>query len=120
MHNFTLVNEPFLITKHPQKQFQATHASMNHSALPRHARELLQPVLDEATKARQKSIQLRGMQFADELADQLLKHGSGMESLYTELKGMLEMNQPDESKIQNTLEKIETMQSWYKKAEVWC
>ena len=88
--------------------------------MPRHAKELLQPVLDEATKARQKSIQLRGMQFADELAHQLLKHGNGMETLYTELKNNVEMNSPDESKINCTLGKIETMQNWYKKAEVWC
>ena len=88
--------------------------------MPRLAKELLQPILDEATKARQKSIQLRGMEFADELAGQLLKHGNAMENLYAELKNNLEMNSPDESKIQCILVKIEGMRKWYTKAEIWC
>jgi len=77
----------------------------------------LQPVLDEATKARQKSIQLKGMQFADELASQLLKHGTFMENLYTELKNHLSLDPPDEKKVSHTIGKIQLNQKWYEKAE---
>ena len=83
----------------------------------RHGKELLQPVLDEATKARQKSIQLQGMQFADELASQLLKHGTLMENLYTELKNNLSLDPPDEDKVSHTMGKIQLKQKWYEKAE---
>ena len=57
------------------------------------------------------------MQFADELASQLLKHGTLMENLYTELKNNLSLDPPDEDKVSHTMGKIQLKQKWYEKAE---
>ena len=84
---------------------------------PRQGTSLLQPVLDEATKARQKSIQLKGMQFADELATQLLQHGTHMENLYAELKNNLSSDPYDDDQVSLTMGRIQLSQKWYEKAE---
>eukprot|EP00913_Durusdinium_trenchii_P023001 g21597.t1 len=80
--------------------------------------EKLQQVLDEATKARSKSIQLKGLEFADQLAGELLKHAENMEGLYSDLKKRVQSQPPDEPGITTFLAKIEAKQNWFKKAEV--
>ena len=77
----------------------------------------LQSVLDESTKARKVSVQLKGMEFADQLAKELLKHSSTMEDLYGELKKATNQPQPDEQVILKIMEKVEACQNWFKKAE---
>lgn len=75
-------------------------------------------VLDKATKARQKSIQLRGLEFADALGQEMLKHANDMETIYVELKKAIEKDPPDEKDIERIIKDIEQKKKWYEKAEV--
>ena len=84
---------------------------------PRLAKDKLQGVLDESTKARAKSIQLKGTQFADELSGKLLKHANKMEDLYAELKLQINQKKPDDCAINSVLARITRKQDWYKSAE---
>ena len=88
-----------------------------HCQRPRCGKEKLQSVLDEATKARAKSIQLKGTQFADELSNKLLKHANQMENLYADLKQKVSQKKPVDSEIETVLAKIARKQEWYTKAE---
>ena len=74
-------------------------------------------VLDEATKARAKSIQLQGLEFASELSGHLMKHGSLMETLYSALKKTLDSKDPDEAAIKKLIQKINVKMAWFSKAE---
>ena len=67
-------------------KLQVSIPSRHRLNLPRSALDQIQPVLDESTKARKVSVQLKGMEFADQLAKELLKHSTTMEELYGELK----------------------------------
>lgn len=84
---------------------------------PRLGLEALQGVLDKATKARTRSIQLQGMDFADELSKQLLTHAGEMETIYAKLKSAVSKDAPDEAAIQTILSEIESKNKWYDKAE---
>jgi len=75
-------------------------------------------VLDKATKARQKSIQLQGLEFADALAQEMLKHANDMEAIYIKLKKAIEKDPPDEENIETIINDIEQKKKWYEKAEV--
>ena len=90
------------------------------STAPREAKEQLTAILDEATKARSKSIQLKGVEFANQLSDELAKHGQMMEKLYSGLSMEVHATSPDESKITGALKQVEKARKWYKKAEAGC
>ena len=75
-------------------------------------------VLDKATKARQRSIQLQGLEFADALAQQLLEHAGNMEKMYIKLKKATAKDPPDEHEIGKILDEIEHKNKWHEKAEV--
>ncbi|CAK9096979.1 Uncharacterized protein SCF082_LOCUS45505 [Durusdinium trenchii] len=81
-------------------------------------RDLVPAVLDEATKARTKGIQLKGMEFADQLSKQLLDHGSAMEGCYSDLKSAVEATSPNLDKIKALISKVQIKRDWFKKAEV--
>lgn len=85
---------------------------------PRAAKDHLSEILDEATKARGKSIQLKGVAFADQLADEILKHANKMESYYSALKTQVGKDPPDEKTIKTLMNKVEAAQAWWKTAEV--
>lgn len=89
------------------------------SISPRSGKERLQAVLDEATKARAKSIELKGTQFADQLSDELLKHGIKMETLYGKLKVAVNDANPCDATVKSILDTVAAAQAWYEKAEVW-
>ena len=89
-------------------------------AVPREAATLVPLILDEATKARSRSIQLKGMDFAGELSSQLLKHGSEMESFYSILKTSIQKPSPDRKEIKKLLKKVKAKRAWFEKAEVRC
>lgn len=57
------------------------------------------------------------MEFADQLATELLKHSSKMEQIYHELKVATNDPNPDEDKVAKIMEKVGCSQNWYKKAE---
>lgn len=87
-------------------------------AVPRLGRDLVPAVLDEATKARTKGIQLKGMEFADQLSKQLLDHGSAMEGCFSDLKSAVEATSPNLDKIKALISKVQIKRDWFKKAEV--
>ena len=74
-------------------------------------------VLDEATKARAKSIQLQGLEFASELSGHLMKHGASMETFYSDLKRTLDSKNPDEAAVKKLIQKISVKMAWFSKAE---
>ena len=78
---------------------------------------LVPQILDEATKARAKSIQLQGLEFASELSGELKKHGASMESFYSDLKSALDSKNPDEKSIAKLVQKINQKMAWFSKAE---
>lgn len=86
--------------------------------MPRTGKDALGGVLDRATKARTKSIQLKGMEFAGELAEHLLQHAVQMETLYASLKAAVSQEKPDDRKIAEIVEEVESKSKWYEKAEV--
>ena len=90
------------------------------STAPREAKEQLAAILDEATKARSKSIQLKGVEFADQLSGELAKHGKSMEDMYSRLSSEVHSTSPDESQIVGILKQVGNAQEWYKKAEAGC
>ena len=91
---------------------------MPPTTAPREGKEQLSAILDEATKARSKSIQLKGVQFADQLSGELAKHGETMEAFYEQLA--VAVHAADESKIMMILKSVGSAQEWYKKAEAGC
>ena len=86
--------------------------------MPRLGQEALTAILDKGQKARTKSIQLNGVEFASELAKQLRTHADEMEVLYGDLKKVVGAEQPDENMISDLLKKYQTKKSWFDKAEV--
>eukprot|EP00438_Fugacium_kawagutii_P015110 Skav214601 [mRNA] locus=scaffold57:783253:786317:+ [translate_table: standard] len=80
------------------------------------AKSQLGTILDQATKARGKSIQLGGIEYAAELGGQLLKHAVTMESRYNTLKKAIQDS--DEAEMKRVMKKVEKAGEWYTKAEV--
>ena len=85
--------------------------------MPRTGKDALAGVLDRATKARTKSIQLKGMEFAGELAEHLLQHAVQMETLYASLKAAVSAEKPSERKIAEIVQQVDSKSQWYDKAE---
>lgn len=79
--------------------------------------EALQIVLSKATTARQKSIQLKGVEFAGELATQMLGHAVEMEGVYSQLKTAVSKEEPSDREISRILAMVETKGKWFEKAE---
>ena len=66
------------------------------------------PVLEQATKARQKSIQLKSIEFAQELSKQLLTHAISMGHLDAQLSGAVTAKKPNpESFFEALFEEID-------------
>lgn len=79
---------------------------------------MLRPGKLKFTKARTKSIKLKGLEFATELSNQLLKHGSNMEALYTDLKTSLAKSKPDDDSIKALVKRAKGKMKCFEKAEV--
>ena len=80
--------------------------------------DALTAVLDKAGKCRTKSIQMTGLEFAGELATQLLTHAGELEKVYGGLKALVSKDPPDEPAIRRILKDIEKKSTWFEKAEV--
>lgn len=80
--------------------------------------DTLPVILDMAQKARTKSIQLKGMEFADQLAQSMLDHATTMEKTYQDLKKALAAEPPSDKKIKSIIQDVDTKQKWFEKAEV--
>ena len=96
--SFRLLPLPNIATAHPQPQPVAP---------PREANLKLQAALERATKARKLSIQLKGVDYAKELSDQMLKNAASMEALYMELNGILTSSPVDRKKMKPVLAQLE-------------
>ncbi|CAK9076382.1 unnamed protein product, partial [Durusdinium trenchii] len=71
----------------------------------------------KATKARTKAIQLQGMEFADQLSQQLLNRAGQMEGIYGRLKKSVSAEKPSDKDISAILKEIEAQNKWFEKAE---
>ncbi|CAK9086948.1 Uncharacterized protein SCF082_LOCUS41130 [Durusdinium trenchii] len=85
---------------------------------PGSGQDALAAVLDKATKARTKAIQLQGMEFADQLSQQLLNRAGQMEGIYGRLKKSVSAEKPSDKDISAILKEIEAQNKWFEKAEV--
>ena len=84
---------------------------------PRLGTERLPEVLNQASRARCKSLQLKEVEFASELSVQLLDFATAMEKLHTQLQtACKDPTNPDKT-IQAYLKKLDQKSQWFVKAE---
>ena len=82
------------------------------------AEDRLPQILEESTKARQRSIQLSGIEFAQELAKQLKHHAESVEGKYMELQQLVAADPPVKDKyFQDLFNKIDRNTAWFTKAQ---
>ena len=74
-------------------------------------------VLDDASKARTLSMQLKGTEFASELSQQLLTFAEDLEKLYIKLQEKTKVDKPTESTFQSVFAKLDGKLVWWSKAE---
>ena len=88
------------------------------SIAARLAAEKMAAVLDEAGKARQKGIQLKHVDFAQELSTQLLQHAETMEEKYAALQDLASKDpvRPD-SDFQTLFDSIDPLSKWYENTQ---
>ena len=79
--------------------------------------DALGSILDKAQKARTKSIQLDGIDFAQDLSKQMLKFALDMEKLYGDLKTAVTQEPVDENNISTHIASFEKHKNWFEKAE---
>ena len=84
---------------------------------PRLAEDRLPLVLSEATRARQKSIQLEGAEYAGELSTQLMVHASALETLYRDLQRKVLAKEDATGAYASIFKDLEQKQMWFEKAE---
>lgn len=77
-------------------------------------------ILDRAQKARTKSIQLEGLDYAKELQSQILTCAKYLEQLYPLLKKAVADDPPSEPWIAKLVNQFELKEKWWEKAEVGC
>lgn len=97
-------------------------ATVTVSKIPsrhRTGQEALSDVLEKATKARSKGIQLAGMKYASELSTQMLQFAGAMEKLYSNLKVAIASDPVDEGLVKRLLNNFETQSKNHEAAEVW-
>lgn len=88
-------------------------------APPRSGFDALTSILDKATKARSKGIQLKGMDIASELSQQMIRHADSLEKLYGQLKTAVSEDPVKEEMIADLVKEFEQMKLRHEKAEVW-
>lgn len=74
-------------------------------------------ILDKASKARTKAIQLQGMAFTSELTKQMLDQADELEKLYSKLKTACQEEPPDDTKIEGLVKSYETKKKEHETAE---
>lgn len=75
-------------------------------------------ILDEGTEARKKSMQLNGIQYATELASELVSHAKSMETWYNVFQKALKAQpQKGDDWFEEMFPKIAKKQEWYKEAK---
>lgn len=84
---------------------------------PRLAAAKLVSVLDDVTKARRKSMELKGIEYADQLSSQLLAHAKLMEGLFEDMQKQLKKESPDEKVLKRLIASMDEKSKWLSKAE---
>ena len=74
-------------------------------------------VLDEATKARTKSMQLKTVDYAKELSDQLLNHAVALEGFYNEVQQHVGKEVQNQAVYDKVFQKVDAKSGWFAKAE---
>lgn len=104
---------------HYQQSFdQATVTVSKIRSGHRLGQEALSDVLEKATKARSRGIQLAGMKFASELSTQMLQFAGTMEKLYSRLKVAISSDPVDDDLVKRLLTEFETESKNHEAAEV--
>ena len=74
-------------------------------------------MLEQSTKARRQSLELKEVEFATELSGQLLDFAKSMEKLYTELQAACKDPATSDKTIHAFLRKLDLKSQWFAKAE---
>ena len=88
--------------------------------MPRQAKERMEEVLAESGKARRLSIELSGMEFANDLSQQLLLHANDMEKTYGQFQKLVKQEVNTEAQYRPLFHLTEKKQKWYASAEASC
>ena len=78
--------------------------------------DALSEILDKASKARSKGIQLKGMEFATALSNAMLKNATELEDRYAKLKAAVTADAHNESEIAAMLEQLASKKSSFEKS----
>ena len=81
------------------------------------AKDLMADILQESTTSRKKSMSLGEVNYAGELAQQLLDHATKLEKYYSVLQKAFKGDVTDESFFQKIVEKVSKERKWFKTAE---
>lgn len=92
--------------------------SFRQAPLLRQASDKMSVVLEQSTKARQLSIRLQQVEFAEELSKQLLTHATSMEKVYSSLiKATGKSASTTDGEFTKLFRTIEDKFTWFAKAE---
>ena len=83
----------------------------------RYAAEVMKNVLDEAGKARAFYMQLKGVDFATELAQQMKVHAESLEEQYSKLQEKVSGEANSVEAYEAIMEEVEGLQKWFENAE---
>ena len=83
------------------------------------AKDTLGDVLANAAKARTAAIKLNSVEYASELAQQLMTNASELEKLYADLQGAVKNTTPDEAVLKKLVEQIDDASAFAAKAHAW-
>ena len=95
---------------------RCSHAKETHT--PRLAKDQLKQALDDMSKSRKLGIKLKGVEFAVELSNQLVKHSEELERVYSKLQKEVAKDVNKEEILKPIFHEIEKMSKWFTKAEV--
>lgn len=85
--------------------------------LLRLASDSVQTILNESTKARTRSIQLKGVEYGQELSQQMMKHSQALEKIYGDMHAETSKATPNNDELQEFLDVYEKKHAWFEKAE---
>ena len=84
---------------------------------PRMAAQKMHLVLQEATHARQRSLELEQHEYAGQLSQDLLNYAATMEKQYRALSKKVEQKEDSERAYSRIFEELDQRQKWFEKAE---
>ena len=76
-------------------------------------------ILDESGKARSYHLRLNCLDFAGDLAKQMLEHAQSLEKYYGELQAKVSKEKNDVADYERVLGEIDVLQKWFDNSEAW-